>query len=178
MRKEKVGRNDPCPCGSGKKYKHCCLPRWRELDTVDSFLADPHSIKMIGHFLDDPELFQRQRIRPAAEIMRDTLGPFVGLTLSSAKSSSVASQWLSRLEQAIAELCSKHTRYYWLYLSRRIAPESIEGDSPFATLLYRDTFTRAIIRYGKPGLEDMEEKPGLWHASLHSARGLSMCRPN
>ena len=22
--KEKVGRNAPCPCGSGKKYKHCC----------------------------------------------------------------------------------------------------------------------------------------------------------
>ena len=22
---KKVGRNDPCPCGSGKKYKHCCL---------------------------------------------------------------------------------------------------------------------------------------------------------
>ena len=23
-KKEKVGRNDPCPCGSGKKYKNCC----------------------------------------------------------------------------------------------------------------------------------------------------------
>lgn len=23
-RREKVGRNDPCPCGSGKKYKKCC----------------------------------------------------------------------------------------------------------------------------------------------------------
>ena len=22
---KKVGRNDPCPCGSGKKYKRCCL---------------------------------------------------------------------------------------------------------------------------------------------------------
>ena len=22
---KKVGRNDPCPCGSGKKFKHCCL---------------------------------------------------------------------------------------------------------------------------------------------------------
>ena len=22
----KVGRNDRCPCGSGKKYKHCCMP--------------------------------------------------------------------------------------------------------------------------------------------------------
>ncbi|MFT5014859.1 MAG: hypothetical protein ACI9HA_003529, partial [Dinoroseobacter sp.] len=20
----KAGRNDPCPCGSGKKYKQCC----------------------------------------------------------------------------------------------------------------------------------------------------------
>ncbi len=24
-RGEKVGRNDPCPCGSGKKFKHCCM---------------------------------------------------------------------------------------------------------------------------------------------------------
>ncbi|WP_252349118.1 SEC-C metal-binding domain-containing protein [Ochrobactrum sp. BTU1] len=23
-RSTKVGRNDPCPCGSGKKYKKCC----------------------------------------------------------------------------------------------------------------------------------------------------------
>jgi preprotein translocase subunit SecA len=23
-RKKKIGRNDPCPCGSGKKYKNCC----------------------------------------------------------------------------------------------------------------------------------------------------------
>ena len=22
---KKVGRNDPCPCGSGKKYKYCCM---------------------------------------------------------------------------------------------------------------------------------------------------------
>ena len=22
-----VGRNDPCPCGSGRKYKHCCLEK-------------------------------------------------------------------------------------------------------------------------------------------------------
>jgi len=26
-RGKKVGRNDLCPCGSGKKYKHCCLPK-------------------------------------------------------------------------------------------------------------------------------------------------------
>ncbi len=26
-RGEKVGRNDPCPCKSGKKYKNCCMKR-------------------------------------------------------------------------------------------------------------------------------------------------------
>ena len=24
-RREKIGRNDPCPCGSGRKYKKCCM---------------------------------------------------------------------------------------------------------------------------------------------------------
>ncbi len=28
---EKVGRNDPCPCGSGRKFKKCCLgQKWRD----------------------------------------------------------------------------------------------------------------------------------------------------
>jgi len=25
-----TGRNSPCPCGSGKKYKHCCLNKGRK----------------------------------------------------------------------------------------------------------------------------------------------------
>lgn len=28
----KVGRNDPCPCGSGKKYKRCCIGAVERLD--------------------------------------------------------------------------------------------------------------------------------------------------
>jgi len=28
---KKVGRNDPCPCGSGKKYKQCCEKLGRTL---------------------------------------------------------------------------------------------------------------------------------------------------
>lgn len=27
---KKVGRNDPCPCGSGKKYKKCCMNKEQE----------------------------------------------------------------------------------------------------------------------------------------------------
>jgi SWIM/SEC-C metal-binding protein len=25
----RAGRNDPCPCGSGLKYKHCCMKKRR-----------------------------------------------------------------------------------------------------------------------------------------------------
>jgi preprotein translocase subunit SecA len=25
--KQKVGRNDRCPCGSGKKFKNCCMKK-------------------------------------------------------------------------------------------------------------------------------------------------------
>jgi len=44
----KAGRNNPCPCGSGKKYKHCCLARdsvptgaeflWRKLKQLNEGL--------------------------------------------------------------------------------------------------------------------------------------------
>jgi len=27
MAVKRVGRNDPCPCGSGRKYKQCCLEK-------------------------------------------------------------------------------------------------------------------------------------------------------
>ena len=30
----KVGRNDPCPCGSGKKYKKCCLRNAQQEEVV------------------------------------------------------------------------------------------------------------------------------------------------
>lgn len=30
MPTDDVGRNDPCPCGSGAKYKHCCLRKAKE----------------------------------------------------------------------------------------------------------------------------------------------------
>ena len=29
---KKIGRNDPCPCGSGKKYKKCCINSSNDFD--------------------------------------------------------------------------------------------------------------------------------------------------
>ncbi len=46
MGKKKIGRNDPCPCGSGKKYKHCC-GKTEQQPPVDLFW------KRVGEFLEN-----------------------------------------------------------------------------------------------------------------------------
>jgi hypothetical protein len=55
----KIGRNDSCPCGSGKKYKKCCLKQaedtgdllWRQLRSIHDEMAEAllgHSKKVFG----------------------------------------------------------------------------------------------------------------------------------
>lgn len=39
--KKKIGRNEPCPCGSGKKFKNCCMGN----GTYDSNLIDIKKLK-------------------------------------------------------------------------------------------------------------------------------------
>ncbi len=48
---EKIGRNDPCPCGSGQKYKKCCLGK------EDS----PASLEGVGSFSDEVQEMVRGR---------------------------------------------------------------------------------------------------------------------
>ena len=33
---KKIGRNDLCPCGSGKKYKHCCMNAEQLFDGISA----------------------------------------------------------------------------------------------------------------------------------------------
>lgn len=48
---EQVGRNDPCPCGSGKKYKKCCFQK--DMAHADAHIPQPkqltkRKVKVIG----------------------------------------------------------------------------------------------------------------------------------
>lgn len=40
---DRIGRNDPCPCGSGKKYKKCCYKS--DLSKVDGVVPQPKDLK-------------------------------------------------------------------------------------------------------------------------------------
>jgi len=43
-----TGRNDPCPCGSGKKYKNCCAGRTRMRDSRIAGMRAPVLAALVG----------------------------------------------------------------------------------------------------------------------------------
>jgi hypothetical protein len=43
---EKISRNAPCPCGSGKKYKRCCLNKPESIQTPDQQYAKKNRIRI------------------------------------------------------------------------------------------------------------------------------------
>jgi hypothetical protein len=77
--KRKIGRNDPCPCGSGKKYKNCCYPdktqAWKKAGSHESpaFTIKPKEMpEPITHHLVSSDSGKTYESRPgllAAQII-------------------------------------------------------------------------------------------------------------
>ena len=65
---KKIGRNDPCPCGSGKKYKKCCLGKE---DFQNSRMAAENYARKYKIRLKSPK--QIEGIRRAGRLVLDTL---------------------------------------------------------------------------------------------------------
>ena len=45
MKTQCVGRNDPCPCGSGKKFKHCCLGKENSTSSSHGAAGMPETLR-------------------------------------------------------------------------------------------------------------------------------------
>ena len=68
----KTRRNDPCPCGSGKKYKKCCL---------NTALSSKGDARFIYTDLDDssnqvPVLIKQEKYGEAEKVCQDLLKQF------------------------------------------------------------------------------------------------------
>ncbi len=44
----KVGRNDPCPCGSGRKFKQCCAGKSERRSRTASYAAIAVAVAIVG----------------------------------------------------------------------------------------------------------------------------------
>jgi hypothetical protein len=69
----KTGRNDPCPCGSGKKYKHCCL-------SVSRAVNDELSDLLSGQEFDSIEEVQAATDTLVAKQNQKAQDDFLGLS--------------------------------------------------------------------------------------------------
>jgi hypothetical protein len=49
----KIGRNDPCPCGSGKKYKNCCLKSGSNVIPFHVEIPDDDDLERFRHLVDN-----------------------------------------------------------------------------------------------------------------------------
>ncbi len=68
---KKIGRNDPCPCGSGKKYKSCCLKKDRTAGRVGK--RPQRQKKMSAEEAKEtfaPSLFAKFRKTPTRTLLR------------------------------------------------------------------------------------------------------------
>ena len=79
---EKIGRNDPCPCGSGKKYKKCCITKMvdnNENELNELYRFEPGSYGDAGSYM--PSLACLKQIRKDEEI--DIKNPKNGIVIAS-----------------------------------------------------------------------------------------------
>src|SRR6266850_1614436 len=121
----KPGRNDPCPCGSGKKYKQCCLVR-ENASVVD--LTD--------------QIWRR--VREAIDGYAVALLHFIG---ESYGRDAVDQAWLEFTIGASDEFVAgePNTELFYSWLFHKWAPGADKGNQIEDTALYHVQPTRAYL---------------------------------
>lgn len=150
MVKHKVGRNTPCPCGSGKKYKKCCGRSTSTIQsaffpkTVDMPILRMYSL-LIRSGLDVGEW--RQQISQNIELEVFSQVPKTCL-LSPDQAAPLLEALLVRLEQEMQRILSTDSKYFWLFLSRRlfIDPRQFQSSELTARLCWT-IMNLAIFKY-------------------------------
>jgi len=144
-RSERLGRNDPCPCGSGKKYKHCHLGK----EVIAVGHHDSTSLRLLELALADRPRFMRESRAPADELSRELVTSFAPRAEGRA-AAELLEAYLEKVEARMAEIAWRRSRYFWMHVSRRIPPVPIHDSSAWTTLLYRTVFELALLKHGRP----------------------------
>jgi len=100
----RTGRNDRCPCGSGKKYKHCCLEKDRAVEltpaVVQRVALQAHKAKQVALRKDyQEELLESQAALQEAQALDAASNAVVDL---------VHAGRLDEAEQAARELLARY----------------------------------------------------------------------
>jgi len=146
-----IGRNKPCPCGSGKKYKHCCLNKANSAGGSLWVQGDYAQMVISEYLCELGDSFNKGRELDAMSIVAGFLRPLAAPSqFNPATSIDILKLFLQRIEGRISEVVSRHHVYYWLHLYRRLAPENwVDNVSPVTVALTRDILECAFFKYGR-----------------------------
>lgn len=139
---EKIRVNDPCPCGSGKKYKRCC----KDADALPVTVGIPHDLTaLIG-----PPL--KRQLHNFLPLLRTTSVTLIRRAMRRAEWRDPSTLDADRVRMLIAEideaarrLLQPHSRQYWYFLVRRVPPEF------WGNLDVLLTATHLVLTCGPPG---------------------------
>jgi len=158
---KKIGRNDPCPCGSGKKYKHCCMRKGRKRRRARASASRPEP----GHagLMDQIRYMARQVMSQAPPDKAQELQE----TLEKAEEIAAYEAVVDRIEAAGQALEAHRSEFENLMRNTEAAMErsrQLFSEERFAPMRFTvDDVHRAFEAVGyptryreEPGEEDME----------------------
>lgn len=148
-RHPKIGRNDPCPCGSGLKYKRCHLDfdlgRFRAI-------GDWTSIRCQEVLAEHKNRFQTEYRLPVLALRRE-FAHQIGTEMQGRAAAEALEAYLDKIEMVMHLIAERRSRLFWIHLARRIPPVPLEGSSAWTTAVYRDVLSLAIVKHGRPPIE-------------------------
>jgi len=157
----RVGRNDPCSCGSGRKYKKCCLakdvPSQSHAPTLPIHMDDLPTAKLKAfhaRYFDQADALANRLSKQALAGNSTILVPRA--TWEGIEASEQLKVLMNRMECGLRDIASKHTRIYWLMLLRRLGPADFYAyDKPTTGNNSQRTAELAAVKYGRDGLDDL-----------------------
>jgi Flp pilus assembly protein TadD len=115
----KIGRNDPCRCGSGKKYKRCCLSVDEAPAIERARQAAAQAAVFARHSSEIHARLRRRGLRPGEDAMRTVIAEIENEMYELDRLSQLATELTNagRFDEA-AEICDRLVREQ---------PEEVEG---------------------------------------------------
>jgi hypothetical protein len=145
----KVGRNDPCPCGSGKKYKHCCLRKDRRGNRRRSATAQPVTT------LEDVQRMMRRAPRDMDPQLRAEMEELMSMAAYEQEQEAIeaASQTLEAYQDEFDDLMSDP-------IAALMYAERLFAEDQFSHLRYTpDDVQEAFEQVGYPRIHRVEPAP-------------------
>jgi hypothetical protein len=147
-----IGRNDPCPCGSGKKHKKCCLGK-------PPFVVDFGSKR-----ISEIAIQNARETSVAAFAMRDRMAAARKSIITPPfdapdQAASALKNYLGWLEGELGKLLATHSSLFWLLLDRRL-PFGLDNPSTNVHVINyltrkHEVKTTAFLKYSSNDLKDV-----------------------